>query len=623
VSRTRLARSTRDLARLARTLRYLSARQVAARVWLHGRFSIYDRVPAVARFGLGGPGRPVPGALSAVARWNAMKHPDGVSARARRLAAEARTGRFTFLNRSLEFPDGAVDWRPAGVSRLWQYHLHYGDHLPALAMTAADEGTPARVSARALMRAWIAGNPAGSRPGWEPYPLSLRVVNWLAALAADADQADDPVILPSLAAQGRFLARHLERHLGGNHLVKNAKALCFLGAVFAGDEAAGWRRLGASILLHEVAHQVLPDGGHVERSPLYHAVVLEDLLDCLALDAALAAPVLDKEGQAAVADAARRMGSWLHAMRHPGGGLPLFNDCVRAGDPTPSALLAYAGRVVGSPPEPGGSVVALPDSGYFVLASGAGRLVIDCGPIGPDELPAHAHADTLSYELTSGDHLVVVDSGAAEYAVDDLRRYVRSTEAHNTVVVDGQPQSEVWASHRVGRRARPLGARVERLGDAVRFTGAHDGYAGLGVVHHRHVVGVDGAWIVVDELRGRGRHRFDSFIHLHPSWTASPAGGGAWRLRGDAGELQVSALGPVTGTVETAPYCPDWNVAIPAPALRLSGESALPVIFGYVIGPATMPVAPTVVAEEGGVRVGGRLGQRALDVWSPRCTSSS
>ena len=620
--------SVPNVARLVRTLRHVTARQILWRAWTNGRLRVYDRVPAVAGLGLAAPARAHPGALAVLAGWVARKFPGAPSPRQHERAAEAAAGRFTFLGETLECRGGSVDWRAPGMSRLWRYNLHYGDHVAALAL-AARQRLDARPAERAwaLVDDWIGANPPGRRPGWEPYPLSLRVANWATALGALAPAVEAegrlPALIPSLAAQGRFLARHLEHHLGGNHLIKNARALLVLGLLFDDPEGARWRGQARTLLRAEVPRQVLEDGGHVERSPLYHALVLEDLLDCVALAGAAAPGIVLPDAEVAqLAAAARRMAGWLEIMTCPDGGLPLFNDCVEAGDPGPVALLQYAARVVGRDPRPGGPALALPASGYYVLQSGGARMVLDCGPIGPDELPAHAHADTLSFELGWGPDRVIVDSGTAEYAAGPLRDYVRGTQAHNTVRVDGVEQSEVWASHRVGRRARPIGARVEVADGGVRFTGGHDGYARLGVLHHRHVVALGAAWVIADELLGRGSHRFESFVHAHPAFRLERADGDWW-LAGERLRLAVRPFGPVAAAAGRGWYCPDWGRVFPAPTLVLSGDAVLPVVFGYVLAPAGLAAAVQVSPDPAGVVVTGLVDGRAVQVRSARCTSSS
>jgi uncharacterized heparinase superfamily protein len=609
---------------MVRTVRHLTPRQIVARAYLAARYRLYAQVPRAARSGLAGPVRPDAHGLQRLSRWLALRHPGPPSAHERELATDAMERRFSFLHRSGTAP-GRVDWQAQGMSRLWAYHLHYTDAIRALALGAA-RGGDSRWQSRAqeLIDDWIAANPPGSRPGWEPYPLSLRAVNWVAAWSLcepgwDPEQRNR--LLASLGAQGRFLARHLEWHLGGNHLVKNAKALLVLGTALDCREAASWRTRGLEILFEQMRVQILADGGHYERSPLYHGQVLEDLLDALAIAGASPPDVPPSVDLAELRRKAVLMTDWLARMRHPDGGLAVFNDCVEAGDPTPAELLAYAQRVLDHAPAPLGST-QLPASGYFVLERGAGRAVIDCGEVGPDELPAHAHADTLSFELSWAGRRWAVDSGTSEYALDDLRRYVRSTAAHNTVMVDGAEQSEVWGSHRVGRRARPGRAQVVETADHVRFAGAHDGYDRLGVIHHRHVIATDQAWIVVDELRGRGRHRFASHLHLHPKLRLEAAGA-SWRAVGGAQNLLVRPLGPVTCEPSEGWYCPDWGIANRGPVLIFHGEGEAPSLFGYAVAPEDVQLEVGLEADETGVTVSGGIGGRTIRMRSDRCRFSS
>lgn len=180
--------------------------------------------------------------------------------------------RFRFLNVENEISRSG-DWNSPKVFKLWLYNLHYFDDLNA-------DGAASRFEwHRGLITRWIAENPPGIGTGWEPYPLSLRLVNWVKWLLAGNALGED--MRQSLALQARFLTQRLERHLLGNHLFANAKALVFAGCYFAGDEADSWLRLGMAILNHEIPEQILGDGGHFERSTMYHALALEDMLDLI------------------------------------------------------------------------------------------------------------------------------------------------------------------------------------------------------------------------------------------------------------------------------------------------------------------------------------------------------
>jgi uncharacterized heparinase superfamily protein len=231
------------------------------------------------------------------------------------------------------------------MSRLWQYQLHYADYVTALAQGARAGESAWDQRALELIDDWIDANPPGRRPGWEPYPLSLRVTNWFAALAllgSGVDEGRRARIASSLAVQGRFLARHLEWHLGGNHLVKNAKALMMLGVALDCPEAAAWRARGFRILLTEMRNQVLADGGHFERSPLYHGIVMEDLLDVLALSSVQQPALLSSDESTELRSIAQRMAGWRCSTTASSPASPIRRRCR----PT---RLAYSGASPGPP----------------------------------------------------------------------------------------------------------------------------------------------------------------------------------------------------------------------------------------------------------------------------------
>ena len=87
--------------------------------------------------------------------------------------------------------------------------------------------------------------------------------------------------LKSLYEQALWLEKNIEYHLLANHYFKNGKALIFAGMYIAGQDAERWLKKGRQIIASELEEQILPDGGHFERSPMYHAMILEDCLDIL------------------------------------------------------------------------------------------------------------------------------------------------------------------------------------------------------------------------------------------------------------------------------------------------------------------------------------------------------
>ena len=69
----------------------------------------------------------------------------------------------------------ASGWDDPAASKLWRYNQHYFDDLNAR------DAASRRASHQALVSAWIEANPAAAGTGWEPYPTSLRIVNWVKA----------------------------------------------------------------------------------------------------------------------------------------------------------------------------------------------------------------------------------------------------------------------------------------------------------------------------------------------------------------------------------------------------------------------------------------------------------
>jgi uncharacterized heparinase superfamily protein len=347
--------------------------------------------------------------------------------------------------------------------------------------------------------------------------------------------------------QVRWLRKRLEVHLLGNHLWANLKALVFAGAFFEGAEADGWWRTGLDRLRRELAEQVLPDGGHFERSPMYHAIVLEDLLDLIQLARVYPAR-FPRAAVAQFTSAAAAMLHWLRVMTHPDGGIAFFNDAALGIAPGYEALSAHARELGIDHDEPSlAGVQALPDSGYVRLQAGDAVVICDVGEIGPDYLPGHAHADTLSFELSVGKDRVLVNSGTSTYEAGWERLRQRGTEAHNTVVVDGADSSEVWSSFRVARRARPFDVRWGSEGDELWLEAAHDGYWRLSppAVHHRRWKLRADALEVLDRVAG-GAGRAEARFHFHPE--ACDPLRIQWSTDGGSGEVAPSTWHPRFGS---------------------------------------------------------------------------
>lgn len=434
---------------------------------------------------------------------------------------------FRFLNETRDLD--SCGWDDPQCLKLWRYNLHYFDDL------AATHAGERRDWHRALILRWISENPPGRGSGWEPYPISLRVVNWI-KWGLLVEPLDDAAI-HSLAVQMRWLCKRIEWHLLGNHLLANAKALVIAGLFFEGPEAEGWLAKGLAILARQLPEQVLADGGHFELSPMYHAIILEDLMDILAM-----AESFGQSAQPEIAgmrDIVTRMRAWLAAMTHPDGGPAFFNDAAFGIAPRRETLEAYAGRLempqVSSPGEGAHHLVA---SGYVRVNRGPVAAILDTAAVGPDYIPGHAHADTLSFELSHAGERVLVNTGTSTYEAGARRKAERATAAHNTVEIDGLDSSEVWSSFRVARRARITDLEITHDAGTDRIGAAHDGYRARlpgRPLHRRTWTFAADAVTIDDAIEGAQPLAAVARYHLAPGITA------ALEASGTAGALVTRA----------------------------------------------------------------------------------
>ena len=498
-------------------------------------------------------------------RWrfaNDLLPPGANQNRAERLLE----GEFTFLNQAEQL-GAPLQWECLKLPMLWQYNLHYFNWLWALEFEQAAK----------LTRDWIQHyGLRKDRVGWDSYPLSLRLMNWCGLFfkkyqtetEKDGELVED--LWRSIFLQAEWLAQHLETHLLGNHLLENAGALTLTGSCFNGAAAEGWRQKGMEILREEVPEQILADGMHFERSPMYHQRATYLLL------------ILFHTGEIELRELVRepleRMLQAMEKLGHPDRGIGLFNDSAFGIAHRPDELLDYA-RALSSLEIPDSATAhghfALPEAGYYGWQDASGAcLICDAGPIGPDYLPGHAHGDIFSFELSLNGCRVIVDSGVFDYIPGKMRDYCRSTKAHNTVEIGGEDQCEFWGAFRVARRGRPQEVAWAPTEDGFRLSGWHDGYQRLpgGPLHHRTF------WWKGDEgLEVRDRVTSNgnagsvvSRLHLHPECQIEEQDGNKAVIEFPEGRFEISFEGQGALAQEESVYCPEFGKKLPNVALAYS-----------------------------------------------------
>nr|WP_297399438.1 alginate lyase family protein [uncultured Marinobacter sp.] len=521
---------------LLHTVRYLKLQQLFYQVYYRAR---KPRLNA----------QPEPALRGALTKWPGLTFMESAT-------EDGKT--FSFLGQTARLDR---DWNDPAFPKLWLYNLHYQDDLNARGAELKPE------LCGQMVDAWIVGNPPLQGNGWEPYCLSLRLVNWVKWFSRLEAGQIKPEWLHSLACQADALEQQLEFHILANHLFANAKALVFVGTFLGGEQGDRCLERGLKLLDKQVQEQFLADGAHFERSPMYHAILLWDMADLLTLQKASELAPLMQRADLWETRFVKGL-EWLRAMTHPDRGVAFFNDATLGIAPSLSELLDYGEKLGITVPVPATTNqltgCRLGSSGYAVFDwPGGHRLLADVACVGPDYQPGHAHADTLSCELSLFGQRVLVNSGISQYGEGAERHRQRSTAAHNTVEVESANSSEVWAGFRVARRANPFDVDLQESKGQVRLQASHDGYKRLPgkVVHSRYWVATGGCLEVKDELHGRFHHAVGHW-HFHPEMIVEAEGDSRFKAHLPDGHVVTVEVSGGTAHLVKSSWHPAFGVSI-------------------------------------------------------------
>ncbi len=362
---------------------------------------------------------------------------------------------FNILNLNKKF-NSKIDWNHDKFGKLWTYNLTYFEYL-----NKKDD--------LILIYDFI-DNIEIIKDGLEPFPISLRGINWIKFLVKY--QINDNKIDSSLYAQYYILYDNLEYHLLGNHLLENGFSLLF-GAYYFEDDTLYEK--AKKILKKELDEQILSDGAHFELSPMYHQLMLYRVLDCINL--IKNNNWKNKELLSILESKASIMLGWLQNISYESDDIPLFNDSTNNIAPTTNELLSYSSLLnleINNN--------QLSSSGYRKIKKTKYECVLDIADVGASYIAGHAHADTFSFELYINKKPFIIDTGLSTYNTCLKRDIERSTKSHNTVEINGGNSSEVWSGFRVADRANVIEKQESK--DYIRAT--HDGYnKRFGLLHTR------------------------------------------------------------------------------------------------------------------------------------------
>ena len=399
---------------------------------------------------------------------------------------------FIFLNITHSFSD-KINWNFNQFGKLWTYNLNYFDFL--------NQENISKETGIKLIQDFIK-NDAFLKDGKEPYPISLRCINWVKFLSNK--QVKDKLINNTLYFHYCILFKNLEYHLLGNHLLENAFSLLF-GAYYFQDEE--FYNKSKNLLVCELNEQVLKDGAHIELSPMYHQIILTRLLDSVQLIKLNSK--WKKDGLISFLELkASLMISWLSNITYKNGDIPMLNDATFNIAPNSKKIFSYAKHL-----EINSQAIPLSDSGYRKINFNSYELLIDVGNVGASYQPGHAHSDTFNFELIKDGNPIIVDTGISTYEKNTVRQNERATSSHNTVKIGSKDQTQVWGGFRVAKRAK-----ITHLVEKSNFIEAsHDGYLSDGYIHTRSFLWEENNFILKDKINISTANKTKAYFHLHSS----------------------------------------------------------------------------------------------------------
>lgn len=399
-----------------------------------------------------------------------------------------KSGHFSFLNQEKKFKS-SIDWNFEEYGRLWNIRLNSLEYLSHLETTEED--------GREVILSFIKSIKE-NRTRFDSHCASLRIINVIKFCSKF--KINNAEINSFVFSQALYVRRNSELHLRNNHLLENGFALLFAAHYFQYKKMLDF---ASKILIKALDRQILPDGAHFELCPMYHLWVVNRLLECLQILRKHVFKV--KLLLNAIEEKSSIMLGWIHQVQFDNGSLPAVNDSSEGYGPGITGIFNIATKLGVKT-----AIHLLKESGFRKYRNRNFEMLVDVNGLTPLEAPGHSHADTFHFILHVFGDPLIIDTGVSTYEPSKLRLYERSTMAHNTVVVNGLNQSEIFSTFRAGRRAK---VNLHKY-SAHELEASHNGYRHLGVKHTRTFVFETDKIIITDKISGKKPLSCSAYLHI-------------------------------------------------------------------------------------------------------------
>ena len=418
--------------------------------------------------------------------------------------------KITFLNREIDFGT-KIDWQKEELNhgtKLWKLNLHYHDFLFDIALKYKVSSDKKYLNyLEKTINEWIKSNPIGTKgyggDNWNSYCLSLRIVSWIKIyilLENSLSKSFKKEFIESLWIQGEFLYDNLELDILGNHLIKNYKALYYLGEFFQTEK---YTLQGEKLYNKYIDRQFTSHGMHEELSPMYSGLILEDLIEVYLITE-------DKDLERLIHKQYQSLNYLIGTDKK----FTYFNDSINKNGIEFTQLEELYYKVFPSAILDK-DIYTFNFDGYIGFQNDKEKLIFDAGAVVCGNQPGHGQCDALSFEYFIGDEKIFTNSGLYEYNSGERRTYSRSTKAHNTLSYNQMEQSEIWSSFRMARRASVSFDLEELTTKSLKIEGRVKGFDFEQDVEHKRVLTKESNLLkIVDSVISNDNRDSEIFFHL-------------------------------------------------------------------------------------------------------------
>tara|TARA_Y100001958_G_scaffold152612_1_gene139011 strand:+ start:23526 stop:25124 length:1599 start_codon:yes stop_codon:yes gene_type:complete len=337
---------------------------------------------------------------------------------------------FNFLNVQKKFLKKKVEFNYKKNGLLWTYNLNYFDFL-------VQKNISYNLGVSLLFDFYNKNDKMKKHS----YPISIRIINVIKFFSFH--NKTNKVLLKKIFQELIHLVNNIEHHLRGNHVLENAISI-YAGGVFFKNKKI--KKIGFNLLKKELKEQILDDGMHFERSPMYHLILFERILDLFNIIKSY-----EKRDCDILVKYSKKMMSlalnWNKLKR-----VPMMQDSTYFNSNRLNEIFNYYKKIIGIKVDKS----KFSKSGYRVLKNDKYQIFLNIGNISPDYQPGHSHADELNFEIYKNNYPIIVDTGISTYEKTERRLFERSTVSHNCLSINNENSSEVWSSFRVGQRAKVI-----------------------------------------------------------------------------------------------------------------------------------------------------------------------